>query len=843
MKAQSIVTRLWLYALACVFAVICAMGANSNIAYAQEEDTSAATAVDTPAVVETDDESDESAAVDNASSDELDENATDPTEEPTEETATDATDAATDAADTAPDATDASSDASEPAVADEEASAETDADAALDDETATVEQADNSTQSITSSANAATSTAKATTTAAKTTAAKTTAVTLKNGWYTISTLLNSALKVQVKDSQYATGTKIVLSKLNYTTGQAFYFEKVSGGYYRILTGAGKGSRIYVSDNGKVSVGQAAYKNTMFSIVKENGYYRIINVATGKALAFSGKTAKSGISLTTKTNTVKYKTEGFTLTKRPGIVRNGVYIITSTMSSSRALAPKNGSRSKGASATIASNSRALWERYSIQAVSGKTNVYTIENIATGYLLTADSSSVTFAKASASSKNQMWKAIGLNKSIIFKNLATGKVIQPSNGSTKAGTSVVSAKEVDKRKQCWRLSHSAAIGSGIYELDTKAGSGLALGVSSSSTSSGAAVKIITDSNISSQRWIYDASTKTLSNANSGLVLAIKGGTAKSGAKLVQSSYTGDTTQQWKFTHLGGGKFRITSVANSSLSLTVGGTTNGSSTKLASSANAKTQYWHPLQAKGGTTSYITLAFTIAQMAQWQKSNNPYISDYSTSYIESVLNPSNGSKYKFLDLTKSTGVSATALNNFINTYGSSGQLAGLGSAFVSAAKKYNLNEVYLLAHAILESGWGSSTLANGYYYSGGWIDGTYYKAGTYYNFYGIGAYDSSPLSGGRKMAIINGWNSRTKAVTGAAKWIAENYVYRSEYAQKTLYNMKWDLLRSKANKTYGWHQYATDPDWADKIGNLMGQCFSMANASVSYTFIKPKYK
>ena len=122
--------------------------------------------------------------------------------------------------------------------------------------------------------------------------------------------------------------------------------------------------------------------------------------------------------------------------------------------------------------------------------------------------------------------------------------------------------------------------------------------------------------------------------------------------------------------------------------------------------------------------------------------------------------------------------VSAAQLDAYIasTANGRTGTLAGNGEAFVNAARRYGVNEVYLLAHAILESGWGTSTLAKGYVYDGKTlVDGKTWPKGTYYNFYGIGAYDSSPLSGGRALAIKNGWDTPEKAIHGAARWIATN--------------------------------------------------------------------
>ena len=229
--------------------------------------------------------------------------------------------------------------------------------------------------------------------------------------------------------------------------------------------------------------------------------------------------------------------------------------------------------------------------------------------------------------------------------------------------------------------------------------------------------------------------------------------------------------------------------------------------------------------------------------MAEYQK-QSPYNDRYLVEELMDMLDPNQGEQSRFVDLRLTTGVSASALNSFISSTssGRSGMLAGLGSAFVKAANAQGLNEVYLLAHAILESGWGTSTLAYGYDYEGGEIDGDYYGAGTYYNFYGIGAYDDSPLSGGRKLAIINGWNTPEKAVTGAAEWIANNYVYASSYAQPTLYAMKWDYARSNATHARGWHQYATGTSWSDSIAILMDSCYDYVDTSGPDAYIIPRY-
>ena len=233
---------------------------------------------------------------------------------------------------------------------------------------------------------------------------------------------------------------------------------------------------------------------------------------------------------------------------------------------------------------------------------------------------------------------------------------------------------------------------------------------------------------------------------------------------------------------------------------------------------------------------SYQDYNITLSKMADLEVQASVGYQNYSKSDILKSLDPDNFSFgeqefYQFAVLSDgySCAVSASQINAFVSSVskGATGMLAGQGQTFIDAAEQYGVNEVYLLAHAILESDWGTSELANGYCYSGGTIDGKYYPAGTYYNFYGIGAYDKTPLSGGRKLAIINGWNSPEKAILGAARWIKLNYIDDQPNPQNTLYKMKWDLQNAMAPVNPNpWHQYATSRIWATGIAAVMGDCY-----------------
>ena len=246
---------------------------------------------------------------------------------------------------------------------------------------------------------------------------------------------------------------------------------------------------------------------------------------------------------------------------------------------------------------------------------------------------------------------------------------------------------------------------------------------------------------------------------------------------------------------------------------------------------------------------SYGALSVTIGRMARWQMEEwqlgeDPTLNSYTLDQVIGFLSVSQGNQMRFVDISQVCGAAAEDIDAFIDSTsnGRNGMLHGLGSTIVEAAAQYGLNAVYLLSHAIVESGWGTSQLANGYHYEGGYINGTYYAAGTYYNFFGIGAYDNSPLSGGRLAAIKNGWNSPEAAMSGAARWISKYYVHSSTYPQRTLYAMKWDYLRSDGNQTYGWHQYATSVTWPETIAEVMNEFYDAHGGADQLPYIIPVY-
>ncbi|MFP7492542.1 glucosaminidase domain-containing protein [Terribacillus saccharophilus] len=239
-------------------------------------------------------------------------------------------------------------------------------------------------------------------------------------------------------------------------------------------------------------------------------------------------------------------------------------------------------------------------------------------------------------------------------------------------------------------------------------------------------------------------------------------------------------------------------------------------------------TNYWVVGTLKKGAEVNI-----IRQVGSWYQiefTNSRQWVNPSSADIEYYLNPDNfihddRQKFQFLDLTRGSDVTVDTLNKYL---AGKGILANQGKAFIDASKEYGVNDIYLVSHALLETGNGSSTLAKGVEYNGT----------TVYNMYGIGAYDSCPVGCGAERAYEEGWTTPYKAIVGGAKYIGAGYI---NSGQNTLYEMRWNPQAMANTGAYG-KQYATDIGWAYKQVNTMYNLYQSIGVYTLYLEI-PSYK
>src|SRR5699024_1643717 len=200
------------------------------------------------------------------------------------------------------------------------------------------------------------------------------------------------------------------------------------------------------------------------------------------------------------------------------------------------------------------------------------------------------------------------------------------------------------------------------------------------------------------------------------------------------------------------------------------------GNNTWYRGKLDGKTVWLHSNFVSTASVKYTNYNLTLNQAINLQYKQNPQIQkngkwqNASKSEIKKYMNPKNfiddpKQKFQFLDLSKPSGASKSVLNNHLK---GKGILNNQGETFYNASRKHGINDLYLIAHAQLETGNGTSDLASGVEVG---MDknenlklvtksnkSKLKKIKTTYNMFGIGAVDSDALAGGAKTAYAEGW-------------------------------------------------------------------------------------
>lgn len=182
-------------------------------------------------------------------------------------------------------------------------------------------------------------------------------------------------------------------------------------------------------------------------------------------------------------------------------------------------------------------------------------------------------------------------------------------------------------------------------------------------------------------------------------------------------------------------------------------------------------------------------------------KSTDDGFEDASKSDVKKAMKIDNkNDNINHMQITEKVSLSKSEVNHILRN---KGVFKNKGQAFLDAQDKYDVNVIYLISHALVETGNGKSSLARGLKDDGK----------RYYNFFGIGAFDENALHHGSSYAKKENWDSPDKAIMGGAKFVRENYF---ENNQLSLYQMRWNPADP------GKHQYASDINWDDNIAQVM---------------------
>ena len=172
------------------------------------------------------------------------------------------------------------------------------------------------------------------------------------------------------------------------------------------------------------------------------------------------------------------------------------------------------------------------------------------------------------------------------------------------------------------------------------------------------------------------------------------------------------------------------------------------------------------------------------AQVSQAQKALAAAVAALAAARARDAIYPPVAGPLFTVDtnLTLPSGETAASLNQFL----SGSALAGLGASFMLAETTYHVSARYFVAHAILESAWGTSAIA-------------FYK----HNLFGFGANDANPYGDAMTFPSFDA------CIQFVAQFVETHYltVGGQFYHGPTLRGMNVD--------------YASDPNWAEKIASI----------------------
>jgi beta-N-acetylglucosaminidase len=160
---------------------------------------------------------------------------------------------------------------------------------------------------------------------------------------------------------------------------------------------------------------------------------------------------------------------------------------------------------------------------------------------------------------------------------------------------------------------------------------------------------------------------------------------------------------------------------------------------------------------------------------------------------------------YRFIDLRTKSTVTAKQINTYIaaNVKGKPSVLLNKGQAFIDAGKKYGLNALYLAAHAIHESAYGTSNISLG-------------KK----NLFGYGAYDATPFVGAYRFSTVE------QCINYVAQKMKADYLnpkgahFEGAMLGYRTNDSKGTRVASKSIGMNFW--YASDPNWGNGIARHM---------------------
>lgn len=505
------------------------------------------------------------------------------------------------------------------------------------------------------------------------------------------------------------------------------YKPFDNGEYTVRSAANTGLTV-TENNGNIQLGSYAgsskqkFKLTYVS----DGYYKIIESATGKALDICNGSSSNGANLQT------YSWNGTNAQLWKFInMGNGSYYIRSKLGT--VIDVTNGSIQTGTNIqmyTLNYSSAQKWTLKStaVKAESIAEGTYTIQAaVNTNYVLdiaggsTADGGNVQiYSKNNTLAQNFVVTSVGNGYYKIVCE-GTGKVLDVSGGSSANGTNVQQYKWNGSAAQCWRFIDA---GNGSYYIQSKLGT--VLDIVSGAIYAGNNVQTYMLNETNAQKWKLSKlnyadiaeGTYTIQTAlSTNKVLDVLNGSYDNGANIQIYDKNGTSAQNFVIKKLSSHEYQIT-CEKSGKALDVAGasTSVGTNVWQYSKNNSNAQKWRFIDAGNGYYYIVSNLGTVLDINCARTANGTNVQTYT-------LNKSNAQKWKLVSNSKNsdlysimgtTSITATQMVNYFTAKGGKYPYSGNSVAptikdfcqiYVDECKAEGVKAEVAFAQAMMETG------------------------------------------------------------------------------------------------------------------------------------------
>lgn len=421
-------------------------------------------------------------------------------------------------------------------------------------------------------------------------------VTLPQGWFSLRPQCAPASSVDIYNASRNNNANAQLWSANGTFAQLFTF-KYCNGYYLILNAAsGKALDVEMADvvpGTNVQQYQASEANPAqlwAPVANADGSYTFINKATGMALNIDGAASHNGANVNAYAPNDS-AAQRFTLAKQTNLLAEGLYTLGTSASPNSVLEVSGASQAAGASMQVYASNGTLAQRWRIAFVPGAENTYTIQNLGSAKFLTADSANTVSQRAASGA------ASGATSST-----ATGAGAATGTGAEASTTTGTSTADPAQQWTPVITAHGIA-------FESVAHPGRALDLAGGSTANGTRLQLWQANGSPAQAFALASTTDALPNgtytftvANTNLAIDVANASYASGANVQVFQSNNSGAQKWNVTRNADGTYTIVNAASGkALDVAGGSAYSGANVQQYQPNGSAAQRWNITFDAGG--------------------------------------------------------------------------------------------------------------------------------------------------------------------------------------------------------------------------------------------------